>query len=47
MKAAYCVLTKDHPDVIKEISLNFYAPLINKGFDIYMIQVKTIKQNCL
>lgn len=36
MTAAYCVLTKDHPDVMKEISLNFYAPLIAKGFDIYV-----------
>jgi len=36
MTAAYCILTKDHPDVMREISLNFYAPLLAKGFDIYI-----------
>ena len=36
MNAAYCILTKDHPEVMKEISLNFYAPLTAKGFDIYI-----------
>lgn len=36
MNAAYCILTKDHPEVMKEISLNFYAPLTAKGFDIYV-----------
>jgi len=36
MIAAYCILTKDHFDVMKEISLNFYAPLSAKGFDIYV-----------
>lgn len=36
MTAAFCILTKDHPDIVKEISLNFYAPLTAKGFDIYI-----------
>lgn len=36
MAAAFCILTKDHPEVMKEVSLNLYAALTARGFDIYV-----------